>query len=222
MTTVPVFTIPLPSLAALAKQVLTFAPGAGATDLKTYPNNPPRMRYRGPQTDPAIKILYDDNATFATYLVPAGFSTTHPERIRLGTLLPIRAPSPRAPPRSSRALFLPAAGALVSEPTYPLRLDAVFLHGSDLLRFGPHGAHARASTTRRTIDVSGPAGKVLKNRKKGGKTTDFGDAFIHPKFRDEPQRAERVGNKVHVESGRFLLEQGKPSDVEYDISEVTA
>ncbi|TEA19310.1 hypothetical protein C8034_v000796 [Colletotrichum sidae] len=94
-------------------------------------------------------------------LYPPSMSSTNPiahnltPDIRLGTPLPNRAPSPRAPPRSSRAPFLPAAGALVSEPTCPLRLDAVFLHGSDLLRFGPDGAHARASTTQRTIDVSG-------------------------------------------------------------------
>ncbi|TDZ74460.1 hypothetical protein CTRI78_v000766 [Colletotrichum trifolii] len=136
--------------------------------------------------------------------------------IRLGTPLPNRAPSPRAPPRSSRAPFLPAAGALVSEPTYPLRLDAVFLHGSDLLRFGPDGAHARASTTRRTIDVSGPGAQDPARRRTLAMLSSF------PSFATSHNGLRGLENKVHVESGRFVLEQGKPLVVEYEISEVTA
>lgn len=92
-------------------------------------------------------------------------------------------------PTQVHASFLPDAGSLVSEPSYPLRLDAVFRHGSDFLRFDPGGARARLEVTSvlrdaatgaavrfdytGTVDVSGAAGKVL-NAEPDAKTTEFG------------------------------------------------
>ncbi|KAJ3953195.1 hypothetical protein N0V92_010341 [Colletotrichum tropicale] len=110
-------------------------------------------------------------------------------QIHLGTPSPIGTLAHG--PSQLHAPFLPDAGALVSEPDYPLRIDAVFLHGSDFLRFDPDGNTARlevASALRDratgavirfdytgTIDISGAAGKVLKDLP-GAATTEFGDA----------------------------------------------
>ncbi|KAK2768936.1 hypothetical protein CKAH01_00543 [Colletotrichum kahawae] len=174
-------------------------------------------------------------------------------QIHLGTPSPIGTLAHG--PSQLHAPFLPDAGALVSEPDYPLRIDAVFLHGSDFLRFDPDGSRARlevASALRDratgavirfdytgTIDISGPAGRVLKDLPGAG-TTEFGDAcefsmlfssggqakpghaVTSAKFESGHEALRELQNKVYVGSGRFVLEEGKPIVVEYKISEVVA
>ncbi|KAF4923716.1 hypothetical protein CGCVW01_v004555 [Colletotrichum viniferum] len=156
-------------------------------------------------------------------------------QIHLGTPSPIGTLAHG--PSQLHAPFLPDAGALVSEPDYPLRIDAVFLHGSDFLRFDPDGNTARlevASALRDratgavirfdytgTIDISGPAGRVLKDLP-GAATTEFGDAFTSAKFESGHEALRELQNKIYVGSGRFVLEEGKPVVVEYKISEVVA
>ncbi|KAL0939090.1 uncharacterized protein CTRU02_205700 [Colletotrichum truncatum] len=133
------------------------------------------------------------------------------------------------------APFIPDSGALVSEPSYPLKIDAVFLHGSDYLRFDPDGGHARLEVSSAlrdkasgavirfdysgTVDTSGASGKVLKGLE-GAATTDYGEIFTHAKFETGHEALKELQNKVYVGSGRFILEDGKPIVVEYKISEV--
>ncbi|KAF9879316.1 hypothetical protein CkaCkLH20_03549 [Colletotrichum karsti] len=157
-------------------------------------------------------------------------------RVHLGTPSPIGTLAHG--PSQLHAPFLPDSGSLVSEPTYPLRVDAVFLHGSDYLRFDPDGRHARLEVSSAlkdkggsgavirfdytgVIDVSGPAGAVLKGLE-GAATTGFGDAFTQVKFESGHETLRELQNKIYVGSGRFVLEEGKPTVVEYKISEVAA
>ncbi|GJC84031.1 hypothetical protein ColTof4_07934 [Colletotrichum tofieldiae] len=135
------------------------------------------------------------------------------------------------------AAFIPNTGLLRSEPDYPLKVDAVFVHGADYLRSDPDGHYVRLEVASilkdkatgaairfdytGTIDVSGPAGTVLKGLP-GAKTTEFGDAFTQAKFETGHEALKEIQNKVYVGSGRFVVEEGKPVVVEYKISEVTA
>ncbi|WYZ34633.1 hypothetical protein EsH8_I_000909 [Colletotrichum jinshuiense] len=133
--------------------------------------------------------------------------------------------------------FVPNSGLIVSEPSYPLKVDAVFAHGADYIRADPDGHYVRldvASVVKDkatgaairfdytgTIDVSGPAGAVLKGLP-GAKTTEFGDAFTQAKFETGHEALKDIQNKVYVGSGRFIVQEGKPVIVEYKISEVAA
>ncbi|KAK1975354.1 hypothetical protein LZ30DRAFT_605826 [Colletotrichum cereale] len=133
------------------------------------------------------------------------------------------------------AAFLPDTGLLRSEPDYPIKVDAVFVHGADYLRADPDGHYVRLEVSSvlkdkatgaairfdytGTIDVSGPAGTVL-NGLPGAKTTEFGDAFTQAKFETGHEALKEIQNKVYVGSGRFVVENGKPVVVEYKISEV--
>ncbi|OLN88643.1 hypothetical protein CCHL11_01697 [Colletotrichum chlorophyti] len=137
----------------------------------------------------------------------------------------------------THAAFLPDTGSLVSEPSYPIKIDAVFVHGADYIRYDPDGNHVRLSVSSLlrdkhtgapvrfdytgTVDISGPAGKVLKGLPEAA-TTEFGEAFTQPKFETGADSLKDIQNKVYVGSGRFILEDGKPVVVEYKISEVAA
>ncbi|KAF6804929.1 hypothetical protein CSOJ01_09832 [Colletotrichum sojae] len=156
-------------------------------------------------------------------------------RVHLGTVSPLGALANGQ--TQVHASFLENEGGIVSEGSYPLRLDAAFRHGSDFLRFDPGGARARLEVTSvlcdknteavvrfdytGVVDVTGPAGKVL-NAAPDAKTTDFGDAFTHVKLSSGHDSLKDLENKVYVGSGRFIVEQGKPVVVEYKISEVVA
>jgi len=135
------------------------------------------------------------------------------------------------------AAFLPNTGVLRSQPDYPIKVDAIFVHGADYLRGDPDGRYVRLEVSSvlkdkptgaairfdytGTIDVSGPAGTVLKGLP-GAKTTEFGDAFTHAKFETGHEALKEIQSKVYVGSGRFVVEEGKPVVVEYKISEVAA
>ena len=87
--------------------------------------------------------------------------------------------------------FLPRSGSITSEPSYPYRLRAFFIHGSDFLRRDADGDHVRldvASTAQDTItgallkftyngvvDVTGDEGKVIRGDE-NATTTGFGNA----------------------------------------------
>ncbi|KAK0667605.1 hypothetical protein QBC41DRAFT_134908 [Cercophora samala] len=134
--------------------------------------------------------------------------------------------------------FVPSLGSLISEPSYPIKLNAPILHGADYIttqpdgktvklevqsvaKDAPTGATIRFNYTG-TVSLLGAAGKVLKGDPSAA-TTDFGEAFIHPVFQTGgvPELAE-LANKTYVGSGRFILEEGRPVIVEYKISEVVA
>lgn len=79
----------------------------------------------------------------------------------------------------------------MSEPSYPIRLDAAIEHGADYIKTAPDGRHVRLDvqstardavtgsllrfTYRGKIATTGPAGRVLRGEEGAG-TTDFGEA----------------------------------------------
>jgi hypothetical protein len=129
--------------------------------------------------------------------------------------------------------IIPDAGFLRSEPDYPVKVDAVFVHGADYVKVDKDGKYARLevqSTLKAAegalrynytgnVDLSSPAGKVLRGEADAA-TTEFGDVFAQPIFETGTAAFQALENKTFVQSGRFIVEQGKPTVVEYKISEV--
>ncbi|KAL2154873.1 hypothetical protein VTH82DRAFT_3549 [Thermothelomyces myriococcoides] len=146
------------------------------------------------------------------------------------------------PPKSisSSLLVVPfrsTGGTIVSEPSYPIRLDAAIEHGADYIKTAPDGRHVRLDvqstardavtgsllrfTYRGKIATTGPAGRVLRGEEGAG-TTDFGEAFSIVEFEVGSKELAALEEKVYVGSGRFVIEPGKPTIVEYKVSEVAA
>ncbi|KAK4185965.1 hypothetical protein QBC35DRAFT_287320 [Podospora australis] len=133
--------------------------------------------------------------------------------------------------------FIPEVGTIVSEPSYPIQLNASILHGADFITTDPDGKHVRLEvqslakdkTTdglirfnyKGTVSLEGAAGKVLKGEP-GAATTPFGEAFIHPVFQTGTRELAALQDKTFVGSGHFVLDEGEPVIVEYKISEVVA
>ncbi|GAB1310372.1 hypothetical protein MFIFM68171_00582 [Madurella fahalii] len=133
--------------------------------------------------------------------------------------------------------FSSTGGTIVSEPSYPIKLNAAIEHGADYITAAPDGrsVHLDVNATARDpaanglirikytgkISTTGPAGKVLRGEA-GAATTDFGEAFVHFEFETGIESMAALQEKVYVGSGRFILEPDKPVIVEYKVSEVTA
>jgi len=129
--------------------------------------------------------------------------------------------------------FVADAGFIKSEPDYPVKVDAVFVHGADYVKIDKDGKYARLevqSTLRApegalrynytgNVDLSSPGGKIIRGESDAA-TTDFGDVFGQPVFETGTAAFQALENKTFVQSGRFIIEQGKPVVVEYKISEV--
>ncbi|KAH6853703.1 hypothetical protein B0I37DRAFT_349122 [Chaetomium sp. MPI-CAGE-AT-0009] len=143
-------------------------------------------------------------------------------------------------PVSPALLFVPfasAGGSIVSEASYPVRVQAAIEHGGDFIRMSADGTQARLDvqslardaatgalvrfTYRGKIDLTGAAGRVLRGEPGAG-TTGFGDAFSVVEFETGGGELAVLENKVYVGSGRFIIEPGKPTIVEYLVSEVAA
>lgn len=101
-------------------------------------------------------------------------------------------------PISSSLILVPLSSTgstIVSEPSYPIKLNAAIEHGADYITAAPSGryvhldvnAAARDSATNGLIrfkytgkiSTTGPAGKVLRGEA-GAATTDFGEACEFP------------------------------------------
>jgi len=123
---------------------------------------------------------------------------------------------------------------LRSEPGYPVKVDAVFVHGSDFIRQDPSGERVRLDVNSVLKDKSSstisykysgilnltPGVKAILTGHPDAKTTDFGDAFTHVLFETGSEDLRIIEQKVYVASGRFIVEAGKAPVVEYKISEV--
>ncbi|KAK4464889.1 hypothetical protein QBC42DRAFT_32982 [Cladorrhinum samala] len=148
--------------------------------------------------------------------------------------LSINAPS-QITPNLRHVAVVPDISTLVSEPSYPIKLDAVMLHGADFIRVDADGRNARLEVQSLvkdkatgglvrlnytgTVNLEGPNGKVL-NGEADAATTNFGQAFIHVVFESSDPSLAALQTKTYVGSGRFILEAGKAPVVEYKISEV--
>jgi len=123
---------------------------------------------------------------------------------------------------------------LRSEPDYPIRVDAVFVHGSDFIRQDPDGKHVRLEVNSVLKDKSGSmisykysgiievtSGEAaVLGGKEGAKSTEFGNTFTHVLFETGGDELRALEHHVYVAAGRFIMEPGKPIVVEYKISEV--
>ncbi|TVY51022.1 hypothetical protein LCER1_G005693 [Lachnellula cervina] len=134
------------------------------------------------------------------------------------------------------APFASTNSYLRSEANYPIKVDAVFAHGSDFIRQDPSGKHLRLDVNSILKDKSGavisykysgiitvtPAiGAVLAGAA-DAKSTDFGNVVTHVIFETGSDELRALEQKIYVASGRFVVEAGKPTVVEYKISEVAA
>jgi len=125
---------------------------------------------------------------------------------------------------------------LRSEPGYPVKVDATFVHGSDFIRGDPSGKHVRLDVNSVLKDKGGaiisyrysgiiemkPGPTAVLTDSKDAKTTDFGDILTHVLFETGSDELKLMEQKVYVASGRFIIESGKAPVVEYKISEVAA
>jgi len=135
-------------------------------------------------------------------------------------------------------IAIQAGGSVKSEPGYPLKLDAKFVHGADFIKFDPNGKYARLEVQsllkdeatgglvrlnyNGNVSLAGGMGKVLRGDSDAA-TTEFGDGFIYPIFEGgSNETLAALEGKTFVGSGRFIVEPGKPVIVEYKISEVAA
>ncbi|KAB5551316.1 hypothetical protein GE09DRAFT_1223114 [Coniochaeta sp. 2T2.1] len=132
--------------------------------------------------------------------------------------------------------FVQDSGYLRSEPGYPIQVDAVFAHGADYVKVDQDGKVGRleVQSVLKTakgdalrynytgnVDLTSPGGKILRGES-GAATTQFGDVFGRIQFETGAEALKGLENRVYVQSGRFIVEEGKPVVVEYKISEVVA
>lgn len=110
----------------------------------------------------------------------------------------------------------------------------MFVHGADYIKVDKDGKCARLevqSTLKAaegalrynytgTVDLTSPGGKIIRGEADAA-TTDFGNVFGQPIFETGTAAFKALENKTFVQSGRFIIEQGKPVVVEYKISEVS-
>ncbi|KAL9026394.1 MAG: hypothetical protein Q9196_004933 [Gyalolechia fulgens] len=139
-----------------------------------------------------------------------------------------------------------ASGTAVSHPTFKPVFDAVFEGGgTDYIRNDPDGKHMRLDA-HAVMRFACLASKLSMDKKLGGlvyvhytgvigitpelglvlsgspeaKSTEFGDAFIHLTFETGDEKLKELETGVFVASGRFVVEEGKPTTVEYRVSKV--
>lgn len=128
-------------------------------------------------------------------------------------------------------------GSLVSEPGYPVKVDAQFVHGADYIRPEVDGKRLRLNVNAilkqkgtddvflnyiytGVIEISGEIAKVLTGAPDAA-TTSQGNAFTHVLFESGHPSLKALENRVYVGAGRFIVEAGQPVVVEYKISEVS-
>lgn len=132
------------------------------------------------------------------------------------------------------APFTSSDSFLRSEPDYPIKVDAVYAHGSDFIRKDPDGKHVRLNVTAVLNDQSGaviglnytgvikvtPGVAAVLGGSADAKTTSFGDAFVHMVFETGSEKLREIEQNVYVGTGRFIIEKDQPVVVEYKISQV--
>ncbi|RQM05743.1 hypothetical protein DH86_00004122, partial [Scytalidium sp. 3C] len=120
-------------------------------------------------------------------------------------------------------------GSVKSEPSYPIQIDGTFTHGSDFIRTDPDGKFSRLQVTSVLKDKSGAClsygytGIITMNEAimkvfsgaPDAKTTEFGNIAAHVYLESGDSRLQGLEGKVFVGSGRFVVEPGKPTVVEY-------
>ncbi|KIV79594.1 hypothetical protein PV11_07145 [Exophiala sideris] len=125
-------------------------------------------------------------------------------------------------------------GTLVSEPGYPVRVDASMRgNGADYVHTDPDGGRMRLRTDMvmaddngetihvhytGVVDINADMRRIL-GRSENARSTEYGHAFIHVTFETGSMRYKALEQGVFVGAGRFVLEEGDLK-VEYRISRV--
>ncbi|KAI1616976.1 hypothetical protein EDD37DRAFT_645224 [Exophiala viscosa] len=125
-------------------------------------------------------------------------------------------------------------GTLVSEPGYPVRVDASMRgNGADYVHTDPDGGRMRLRTDlvmaddngetihvhyTGIVDINADMRRIL-GRSENARSTEYGHAFIHVTFETGSMRYKALEQGVFVGAGRFVLEEGDLK-VEYRISQV--
>ncbi|KFY37017.1 hypothetical protein V495_07467 [Pseudogymnoascus sp. VKM F-4514 (FW-929)] len=127
------------------------------------------------------------------------------------------------------------SGTLISEPSYPIKLNSTFVNGSDYIKPDTSGAFLRLDVKSLLKDESGALitlyytghvetteaiGKALSGAP-DAKTVEFGNISTHVTFETDSQELRLLEQKIYVGNGRFIVEDGKLI-VEYKISQVQA
>ncbi|KFZ18518.1 hypothetical protein V502_04056 [Pseudogymnoascus sp. VKM F-4520 (FW-2644)] len=127
------------------------------------------------------------------------------------------------------------SGTLISAPTYPIELSAVFLNGCDYIKPDPTGAFLRLDVKSLLRDKSGAyitlyytghvetSEAILKalSGAPDAKTVEFGNISTHVTFETDSPEFHLLEQKIYVGNGRFIVEDGNLS-IEYKISQIQA
>jgi len=127
-----------------------------------------------------------------------------------------------------------AGGSMKSEPGFSPAVDAEITSGADLIRADPSGKHVRLDVRSLMKDKRGclinftytgyievtPAVMKVFAGSPDAVSTEFGNSFCHFTFETGDEDLKPLENGKYVAAGRFIIEKGKPVDVEYKISKV--
>lgn len=126
-------------------------------------------------------------------------------------------------------------GTLKTAPGYSLNIDSEFVGvGNDYIKADGDGEHVRlnAHGVLKTHDGAllylsytgivalGPAEKAVFSGTAENGATAYGNSFTHFVFETGDQRYKALENSVFVGQGHFITEKGKPTIVEYTVSQV--
>ncbi|CAD6586425.1 MAG: hypothetical protein ASARMPREDX12_002367 [Alectoria sarmentosa] len=124
-------------------------------------------------------------------------------------------------------------GTVKSEPSFSPAIDATWVgQGADYIHNDPSGKHMRLDAHGLVKDKSGamiylhyggvvditPELGLILGGSPDAKTTAFGNSFIEMKFETGDEKLKDLETGVFVGAGRFIVEKGKPTVLEYKIS----
>ncbi|KAL2221145.1 hypothetical protein M432DRAFT_588845 [Thermoascus aurantiacus ATCC 26904] len=126
-------------------------------------------------------------------------------------------------------------GTIKSEPGYSPSFDSEFVGvGNDYIHADPDGKHLRLNAHgvvktndgalvylnyTGTIAVTPAEASVLSGQAEST-VTPYGNSFTHITFETGDERYKDLENRVFVGQGHFIVEKGKPTIVEYKVSQV--
>ncbi|KAJ5620470.1 hypothetical protein N7510_004454 [Penicillium lagena] len=138
--------------------------------------------------------------------------------------------------RTNPLQVVPMTGGTVkSAPGFAPGIDAEFVGvGNDYIHADPDTNHARldAHSVLKTQDGAllylhytgvltlSPVEKAVLGGKAEDGPTPFGNIFAHFRFETGDDRYRELENRVFVGQGRFVVRTGKPTVVEYRVSQV--
>ncbi|OOG00969.1 hypothetical protein ASPCADRAFT_202819 [Aspergillus carbonarius ITEM 5010] len=139
--------------------------------------------------------------------------------------------------RQNNLQVVPMTGGTVkSEPGFSPALDAEFVGvGNDYIHADPDGKHLRLDAHGVLKPKDGedliylnytgictllPEVQAVFAGTSPGGSTPFNTAFTHITFETGSERYKELETRVFVAQGRFNVEKGKPTVVEYHVSQV--